>query len=244
MLSFHNDINVKKKYIDCIRDDIDEGRLFKCSGIEWYESKLGLPKWLAHVEEKINHCMSLTKKKNERWYQLFLESIPVGVPEERFTKDVLAPFLVAVLLYTLDSFDNHEHPYAAKNVKDCIDLYERCDIGSDDWCLSAKHGYNKSFNDCYGYDQSFGDRFCPTDYISRSDYARNGVCYMAYMAVFYAYASSAALLPHQFPMSSVDYAAKCALSLKDREHKYDYFADVIIGLLKKLGESKDDRSNI
>src|SRR5580698_1547052 len=109
MLSFHNNINVKNKYVDRVRAHIDADNLIRGTG--WKDGKgcavgctlesyahsrypieLGLPEWLARLEDTLFENMSVEKSRT--WPLLFLKTIPIGVSEDRFEKEIKAPFLV------------------------------------------------------------------------------------------------------------------------------------------------------
>lgn len=97
MLSFHNDIKVKKKYLERVRrhsklGNIVQNRRWKdgkggavgCTLENYdhsrYPIELGLPEWLARIEDKIFEGLPVDEAK--RWPEKFLEAIPVGVDTE------------------------------------------------------------------------------------------------------------------------------------------------------------------
>ncbi len=94
MLSFHNDPAVKQKYLDRIikhreMDNIIQGKGWEngkgcavgCTLENYnharYPIELGIPKWLAYLEDSIFEGLTIEKAK--LWPELFLKSIPVGV---------------------------------------------------------------------------------------------------------------------------------------------------------------------
>lgn len=98
MLSFHNDINVKNKYVDRIKYHMSMDNIIK--GTAWekgkgcavgctlenydhsrYPIELGLPAWLAKLEDIIFE--NLPDNLSKEWPLKFLESIPVGVSVEK-----------------------------------------------------------------------------------------------------------------------------------------------------------------
>lgn len=97
MLSFHNDEKVKQKYIERIKKHKEADAIIQGTGWEngrgcavgctlenydhsRYPIELGLPEWLAHLEDAIFE--GLEKKDALEWPLKFLESIPIGVDVE------------------------------------------------------------------------------------------------------------------------------------------------------------------
>lgn len=93
MLSFHDDISIKEKYLERIRahvvaDEIIKGKYWKdgkgcavgCtihgSDHSKYETELGLPEWLAKLEDLIFE--GLPNDQAKLFPQQFLEACPVG----------------------------------------------------------------------------------------------------------------------------------------------------------------------
>ena len=98
MRSFHNDAAVKEKYVARLKahhkaDEIIQGTGFEngrgcavgCTLDNYshkaYETELGLPEWLAYLEDKIFE--GLPKKEAAKFAVDFLLAIPVGVDLER-----------------------------------------------------------------------------------------------------------------------------------------------------------------
>ena len=99
MLSFRNDIKVKNKYLKRLKEHRIADEIVK--GYYWengkgcavgctvhsnnhraYEYQLGIPEWLARLEDVIFE--GLPNEEAKLWPELFLKSIPVGVTEEQF----------------------------------------------------------------------------------------------------------------------------------------------------------------
>jgi hypothetical protein len=144
--SFHGKQDTKDFYINRVARHIELDHLVR--GIGWedkdgkirgcgvgctlenydhsqYPIELGIPEWLARVEDTLFEGMSLEKSRN--WPKDFLEAIPLGVDLEQ----VKPKFLIMVLESTLPTFDHEKYP----NVKKCLDrsiaLWKRDDIGSE-----------------------------------------------------------------------------------------------------------------
>jgi len=148
MLSFHNDIEVKRKYVARTEAHRKADRIIRGTGWEngrgcavgctleaydhsRYPIELGLPEWLARVEDTLFEGMSLDR--STLWPSEFLMAIPVGVTEKQFTLKVKAPFLVMVLEGTLENFDNNKFPEVTAAIRGSIALWQRDDIGSPSW---------------------------------------------------------------------------------------------------------------
>ena len=105
MKAFNNDIAVKEKYLSRVRahraaDEIMKGQYWAggrgcavgctihSSDHQSYEAELGLPEWLAYLEDAIFEGLPL--EQAVLWPERFLEAIPVGADVE----PVLAKFLI------------------------------------------------------------------------------------------------------------------------------------------------------
>lgn len=116
LISFHNKKSIKAKYVARVQKHIRLDQLVH--GMGWdgtrgcavgctlenynhaaYETELGIPEWLARVEDTLFERMSLDKSKT--WPDLFLQAIPVGVNLDQ----VRVPFVVILLKHTLKSMD-------------------------------------------------------------------------------------------------------------------------------------------
>lgn len=148
MQSFHNDIAVKCKYVartekhrkadELIRGtgwDGSKGCAVGCTLEKYdhsqYPIELGLPEWLARVEDTLFEGMSLERAM--LWPSEFLLAIPVGVTENDFLYKVKAPFIRAMLEGTLKNFDNEKFPDVASAVQGSIALWSRDDLEAQSW---------------------------------------------------------------------------------------------------------------
>jgi len=97
MLSFHNDPAIKQKYLDRLKHHMEMDNIIQGTGWEngkgcavgctlenydhsRYTIELGLPVWIAYLEDRIFE--GLENKKSKFWPYNFLNSIPVGVDVE------------------------------------------------------------------------------------------------------------------------------------------------------------------
>ncbi len=148
MISFHDDQKIKDKYVSRVEAHIKADHLIRGEG--WtgnkgcavgctlekydhqaYETELGVPEWLARVEDTLFEGMG--EKKSRTWPKDFLEAIPIGVDLGR----VKPKFLIMVLESVLTSFDHEKFPEVKKCVDASIALWKRSDIGSDEWNKAA-----------------------------------------------------------------------------------------------------------
>lgn len=148
MKAFHNDPEIKSKYLNRViahrnADEILQGKYWeKGKGCavgctihgedhSAYERELGIPTWLAKLEDRLFEGLNLTEAKT--FPERFLSAIPVGCDLE----SIKGPFLIFVLESTLDKFDHNKFP----KVKICVDqslaLWRRTDIGSKEWVAAA-----------------------------------------------------------------------------------------------------------
>ena len=78
MLSFHNDPKIKDKYLDRVRKNGGAvGCTLEHKDNKRYPIELGLPVWLARLEEEIFNNLPVDKAK--QWPLNFLKAIPIGV---------------------------------------------------------------------------------------------------------------------------------------------------------------------
>ena len=82
-----------------------------------YEKHLGIPAWLAHVEDRLFENVS--NKRAKTWPVEFAEAIPVGVN----LKPIKGKFLIVVLESALTSFNNTKYPEVTKSINDVINLW-------------------------------------------------------------------------------------------------------------------------
>jgi hypothetical protein len=134
MKAFHNDKKVKKKYLSRVQahakaDEIIKGKYWEegkgcavgctihSSNHNAYETELGIPEWLAHVEDMIFEALPV--KRAMKWPEEFLSSIPLGADLEQ----VKAPFLIFILESVLEKFDHKKFPYVKAAIYTVIGLY-------------------------------------------------------------------------------------------------------------------------
>lgn len=97
-----------------------------------YPTLLGIPEWLARVEDTIFEGLPLGRSKS--WPVEFAKAIPENVDLEKLK----GPFLILVLERTLTTFDHKKYPYVKSAIDGSIALWKRTDIGSDDFKAAAR----------------------------------------------------------------------------------------------------------
>ena len=120
MNAFHNDQKVKETYLTRVRahrlaDEIIKGKYWDggkgcavgCTihGSEHfkYETELGIPRWLAHVEDKIFEGLSIERSKS--WPEEFLSAINIGAELDK----VKIPFLIFVVESAREKVDKAKY---------------------------------------------------------------------------------------------------------------------------------------
>ena len=119
MLAFHNDIKIKNKYLKRVKqhekaDEIIKGTYWEngkgcavgCtihgSDHKLYETELGIPEWLARLEDALFEGMNNEAAKE--WPRVFLSTIKPGVDLE----NIKVPFLLIVLEENLSILNSLE----------------------------------------------------------------------------------------------------------------------------------------
>ncbi len=133
MIAFHNDPKVKEKYLTRVIAHQKADNLIRGTGWEngkgcavgctlenynhsAYEIELGIPEWLARLEDTLFESMSL--KKSKTWPEKFLEAIPIGADLEK----IKTPFLILILKHSIQSmraaqFDADKFPEVKKAIE-------------------------------------------------------------------------------------------------------------------------------
>jgi hypothetical protein len=142
MLSFHNDISIKEKYVNRVIKHRELDNIIK--GIGWlngkgcavgctlenynhdrYPIELGIPIWLAKLEDEIFE--NLPNDESKFWPEIFLKSIPVGVCLEK-VKHQLAIIRMDNLLEIQNKLllKNEKNSEIFLKVINSIELIKKC----------------------------------------------------------------------------------------------------------------------
>lgn len=165
LLAFHNSEEIKQRYLDRLEqhysaDEIVHGKYWQdgrgcavgCTihseEHEKYETVLGIPTWLAHVEEQIFETMSRVRAK--KFPIQFLSSIPVGF----FNWDQLYHDYCVFLLTDIIRYDRKKYPMVKKCVNDVIKLHQNWkNVSSNTWIITRSNIQSIIYtNDIMDYD--------------------------------------------------------------------------------------------
>ena len=102
---------------------------------EALEEQTGIPEWLSRIADTIHE--GLPGGEYQKWPEQFISAIPKNTTHEDLERKVKAPFLVMVLKSTLDTFDHKEYPDVKAAIEGSITLWQRDDIGSEEWQEAA-----------------------------------------------------------------------------------------------------------
>lgn len=148
MKAFHDSQEIKDKYVTRVKHHIELDNLVRGTGWsdgkgcavgctleaynhEAYETELGIPEWLARLEDTLFERMS--EEKSRTWPLRFLEAISVGADLEK----VKAPFLTYILKQCLTYFDNEKNPEVTEVIKRVIYLYSNPSSTRDEFRAAA-----------------------------------------------------------------------------------------------------------
>jgi len=136
MQAFHNDEKIKQKYLNRIKAHAKADEIVK--GVYWengkgcavgctihssnhssYEEELGIPEWLALVEDAIFE--QLPSNEAKLWPVKFLSTINIGADLNK----IKAPFVIFILKSNFDNFDHSKYPECKSAIDKCIELWEK-----------------------------------------------------------------------------------------------------------------------
>ena len=213
MQAFHNDQAIKDKYLARVIAHREADNIIRGTGWEdgkgcavgctlenydhsRYPIELGIPEWLARVEDTLFEGMSLGKSRT--WPEEFLKAVNVGADLEK----IKGPFLIMVLRSALETFDHAKFPDVKSAIDGSIALWQRDDIGSDEWNKAAEAAWAAA---------------------EAAEAARAAEA--AWAAEAAARAARAAARAAEAAWAAAEAAARAAA-------KYDYFADQLLILIK------------
>ncbi len=143
MQAFHNDEKIKEKYLKRVLDHQKADEIIK--GEYWlngkgcavgctvhssdhasYESELGIPEWMARLEDTLFEGMPVDEAKI--WPYRFLDSISVGQDLDK----VKAPFNIYILEKTKTYFNIEKFPEVKEAIDGVIDLWVKYPLGIDE----------------------------------------------------------------------------------------------------------------
>ncbi len=138
MQAFHNDLKIKEKYLKRLKahEEADEfikgkywengkgcavGCTIRGNDHSKYETELGIPEWLAHIEDIIFEGLPDVAAK--KWPIRFLSAIKVG----SYLDKIKIPFLIFVVESTLDKFNHEEFPDVKKSIDGVLSAFKSGD---------------------------------------------------------------------------------------------------------------------
>jgi hypothetical protein len=145
MTTYHNDQSIKDKYITRVRLHREADELIQGTGWEdgkgcavgctlenyshaRYPIELGLPEWLAFLEDHIFEA--LAPEEAQKWPEQFLQAIPVGVSDR--SMDVLRDrFQIFWLTRQKSQIDCAKYTQVAKAIDDTIALLQSAINGEE-----------------------------------------------------------------------------------------------------------------
>lgn len=136
MQAFHNDKKIQKKFLTRIRahakaDELVKGKYWEnghgcavgCtihgSNHADYETELGIPEWLARVEDTFFE--NLPAEIAKAWPVKFLEAVNIGSDLSK----IKAPFMIYILEQSLLNFDQEKFPEVITSIDNVIDLWKK-----------------------------------------------------------------------------------------------------------------------
>ncbi len=152
MHSYHNDQKVKDKYVLRMQKHIEMDELVQGTGWDIYDTKgcavgctlnsydhdgyvteLGLPIWLAHLEDNLHEGVSQEYAKT--FALNFLQAIPLGLSDSDFNK-INAKFLILIMQDNLVLIGKSDITDKLKKqmidvINQCLDLQEKIAISGE-----------------------------------------------------------------------------------------------------------------
>ncbi len=144
MIAFHGKQEIKDKYISRVRAHREADHLIRGKGWEngrgcavgctleaydhaRYPIELGIPEWLARVEDTLFEGMP--EEDAMLWPERFLSAIKPGTSLDK----VKGPLLVFILESALEKFDHAKFPDCKKAIEDVITLWKRADATPEEF---------------------------------------------------------------------------------------------------------------
>jgi hypothetical protein len=237
MQAFHNDPAIKAKYLARVDGHIKADNLIRGTGwdgfrgcavgctLEAYDHarypiELGIPEWLAEVEDRLFEGM--TETKAHTWPRDFLDAITPGADLEK----IKGPFLIIVLESALTTFDHEKYPDVKAAIDGSIALWRREDIGSDEWSAAEAEAARGAWA-----------AELAAWAAARGAWAAELAAWAAARAACAAAAARGARAAARAAEAAAEAAAAEAEAARgaraaEAERKYDYFADELLKLLK------------
>jgi hypothetical protein len=233
LIAFHNDQKIKDKYLARVEahrkaDEIIKGKYWEngkgcavgCTVHSddhmAYETELGIPTWLAKLEDRIFE--NLSNEDAKLWPEEFLKTINPGTDLEK----VKIPFLIFVVESARDQFDHKKFPKQLLAIDGVLGELRK-DIINQDKLLEARRA-------AYAAADAYAD------YADYAAYAAYAAAYAAADAAYAAaYVAAAADAAYVAAAADAAYAAAAAdAAYVARQKAFKKFADKLLELIMEL----------
>ena len=248
MQAFHNSEEIKKRYLSRVAAHRKADELVR--GIGWengkgcavgctledydhskYESELGIPEWLARVEDCLFEGMS--ESKSHTWPEKFLSAIPVGAD----LGPIKSKFICILLQHSIQSmkaakYDAEKFPYVKAAIDGSISAVEvMIRAQTDGGIEAARSAWSAAEPAAASAARSAWSaaRSVARSARSAAQSARSAARSAAQSAAWAAWSAA------QSAAWAARSAAQSAQSAAAESAAYDYYADELLKLLKKCG---------
>lgn len=229
MKAFNDDTNIKEKYMSRLKahalaDEIVKGIYWEngkgcavgctihSSNHKAYETELGVPQWLARVEDRIFE--GLPNDRAKLWPIEFLNAVNVGSDLEK----IKAPFMIYILESVIDKFDHKKFPEVLSSVNKVIELYKN-------------NGTTEEFMSARAAAAAAAYAAAAVAYAADADAAVASAVAYADAAAAVAYAAADAAVA-AVAYTAADAAVAAAADVAVRENSYVKFADKLLELIR------------
>ncbi|MGN6347059.1 MAG: hypothetical protein ACTHME_05090 [Candidatus Nitrosocosmicus sp.] len=244
MLAFHNDESIKNKYIQRLIEHYKADEIIK--GIYWengkgcavgctihssshikYEEELGIPIWLAKVEDAIFE--GLPNEIAKEWPIKFLESIKVGSDLNK----IKIHFLIFVIESIINKFDHKKFPKIKESIENILSfLKNNNNYSCSDYAAStaaATAAYDAAAAAAAA--SATATATATAAYAASYAAAASASAAAAYAATAASYAAAAAAYA---ATAASDNGADFFIYYAEKSSQYQKFADKLIELIKEI----------
>lgn len=192
-----------------------------------YPEHLGIPEWLAILEDKIFEGISV--KRSKTWPVEFIEAIHEGADLEK----IKGPFLIKVLESCYETFDHVKYPEVKTVIDQAIELWKKEDRGNKDWLNEARQIRADAASATASVASTAANTAYSAYFAAAFDTASAAYVAAAFdtASVASAAASVASAAANTTYATYATYAAAAAYAA--RKKKYEYFADELLKLMRE-----------
>jgi hypothetical protein len=235
MEAFHNSVEIKQKYLTRVQQHALADEIIK--GTYWqdgkgcavgctvhsgdhgaYETELGIPRWLAHLEDRIFEGLPSARAKV--WPEEFLSAITPGQDLEK----VKIPFLIFIVESARENFDHEKFPKTLTAIDGVLLELRRDKIDLEKLREARRAAYAAAAADAaYAYAA-----------YAAADAAYAYAAYAAADAAAAAAYAAADAADAAYAAADAAYAADAADAAYARRNAYVKFADKLLELIGEL----------